>query len=460
VRILIVSAAFDERERIGAVRPRAFAGRLAALGHEVTVATQTVPASTAPPVELPGVTVLRVPRPAAVRGAHRLAVRAHGALRRRTAAAEGPSGGTAGEAPASGGLPSASSLVALAPLAYRAADDGLWALAAARSLRGALDLDPDVILSSYGPFASLWLGWRLARDHPRARWVSDFRDPLADTGRPAPVDRLLRRHERAALARADVVTTVSAGLRDGFAARLADVADPPPIHLLPNGFERGDEEPRRPERRDRVLRVGYTGSLYPGRSDAAPLFAALRQLIAAGDARPDEVEVHYAGRDGALFRRQAEGHGLADRVVDHGLVPKAAAVALQRDCDLLLVLSWNTPGRTGVLTGKIYEYMRSGQPVLALTSGDLPGAELSGLVDDLRLGLAYEEARSAQDRPRLVDFLRAAFAARRSGHGVPVTPSDRVGDYDYDRIAERLEALCRDAVTSPEIGAPAGQTNY
>jgi hypothetical protein len=58
----------------------------------------------------------------------------------------------------------------------------------------------------------------------------------------------------------------------------------------------------------------------------------------------------------------------------------------QRDADGLLFLEWNDPSARGVLTGKIFEYIRSGRPILGIGIDD--SSTESGILLK-RIGNAY-----------------------------------------------------------------------
>lgn len=212
--------------------------------------------------------------------------------------------------------------------------------------------------------------------------------------------------------------------------------------MLPNGFEPSPlRAERRKARRDRTLRIGYTGNMYAGRRDASALFQAVRELIDRGSVAAENVEVHYAGKGSAVFLAQAARFGVVDLVVDHGFVDAEEALAIQEQSDILLVLSWNTRAQQGVLTGKVFEYLAAERPILALTAGDLAGAELTELIDDLGLGFAFEYANGEDAVHLLKGFLLGAYADRRRGVRLSIESTEVIRPYEYEQISRRLEEL-------------------
>ena len=69
--------------------------------------------------------------------------------------------------------------------------------------------------------------------------------------------------------------------------------------------------------------------------------------------------------------------GLGDRLELLPYAPRAESLALQRDSEALLLLIPEADGRgKGVLSGKVFEYVAVGRPILAAVPPDGAAAEL------------------------------------------------------------------------------------
>lgn len=219
----------------------------------------------------------------------------------------------------------------------------------------------DFIAGTTPPEVSLFAARAISR-RSGVPWVADYRDLWFHDMRYS--------HWRAAswlsglvhrrLARsAAALVTVSAGLQRRLSSFLGRE-----VLLSYNGYleaaDRGTVEPW-PDGR---LHIVYTGRVYPGYQDPQPLFRALRALQREVEGA-SRIAVDFYGHENPWLRELVMKHGLEDCVRLHGHVPHRESLARQHAADALLFLDWNDTGE-GVLTGKLFEYLGSGRPILSI----------------------------------------------------------------------------------------------
>jgi len=243
----------------------------------------------------------------------------------------------------------------------------------------------DAIVSSYAPPAAHIVASRLKARHPGAVWLADFRD-LWSRNHITSARSFLRHIENALEVRtmrnkADVLATVSAPLAGDLRQRYPAL----PVWVVENGFD-PEEFPDWPARiatppsANDLLRICYTGTLYPGRRDPTPLLLAVNRLIDEGVLQRERVAIDFYGQNekelaDILGRCKGNQHGV---VHAHGFVSRDASLAAQARSSLLLLLESSEPAARGVLTGKLFEYLVSGIPILAvgINSDNAAGALL------------------------------------------------------------------------------------
>jgi glycosyltransferase involved in cell wall biosynthesis len=275
----------------------------------------------------------------------------------------------------------------------------------------------DAVITTSPPGSIHFVGAAVKRA-TGARWLADLRDPLvanqhrrADTtatrARQATNERLARLVAR----QADAVSCVSEAIADEMRA----LDSRGPVRTIANGCDFDDFAGLVYEPTAR-FRITHAGSFF-GKRDPKPFLQAL------ADSGLD-VEARFVGDLRAADREWADGLGLGDRLRLVPYAPRSEALHLQRDSEALLLLVPDAGGRgKGVLSGKVFEYLAAGRPILAVVPPDGAAADLiretgAGVVvapDDVAgIRAALEELHgrfvnggleavqlSAQDRDRL-----------------------------------------------------------
>ncbi len=244
----------------------------------------------------------------------------------------------------------------------------------------------DVVVSSSGPPAAHLVARALKRGGVAPRWAADFRDLWTDNHLYRglfPFTLRERFEEAACLREADLLVTVTEGLADKLAARAGK-----PVTVIYNGYDSPALRPEPAFPADGRVRLVYTGTLYPQGQDPTPLLRALQQL-------PNLLLV-VAGPGGEQWRALARRHDILERVEVRGPLPRPEALRLQRDADALVLLDWHDAGQ-GVLTGKLFEYLRAPGPILVIGGQvDSPVARLVAATGrGLHVGADVERIRAA-----------------------------------------------------------------
>jgi glycosyltransferase involved in cell wall biosynthesis len=309
----------------------------------------------------------------------------------------------------------------------------IWTLRGAiRLLRTASRRRFDVVISTHGPSPSHLLGFWAARLHRGSAWVADYRD-LWTGGRYGRRSRALPRVlarwiERRILRRASLITTVSTGLSRALGA----IAPGVPVQVIYNGF---DLAPRAPEPRKAAdgapLVLSHTGTVYRGMRDPSPLFRALKTMLDRGlDA--SRIRVCFAGPDLGAVTEVARDLGVAASVSIEGLLPRREALRLQDRSDLLLLLEDGRAAREGVLTGKLFEYLASGKPILAI--GPDGSSEIAAVLAETGAGTCV-----GTDVDRIADVLTGALRGETGGFYAP--DLEAIARYSRERQARAFVKL-------------------
>jgi glycosyltransferase involved in cell wall biosynthesis len=250
-------------------------------------------------------------------------------------------------------------------------ENATWALTAIPAgIRIVREHGIDVVVSTSPPGSTHLIAAAIARATGR-RWVADLRDSLvahahrrADTTATRAKAALHGRVARLVAGRADAITCVSEAISEE--TRALDPAGR--VVTIPNGADFDDIAGLAYHPADR-FRITHTGSFF-GRRDPRPFLQAL------ADSGLDVV-ARFLGDFREADRDWAAGLGLGDRLELLPYAPRATSLALQRDSEALLLLIPDAGGRgKGVLSGKVFEYLAVGRPILAAVPPDGAAAAL------------------------------------------------------------------------------------
>ncbi len=316
--------------------------------------------------------------------------------------------------------------------------------AVARGLRLLRDGSFDALLTSGPPHSVHLTGLALHR-LTGLPWLADFRDPWTDisyydelprTALARAADAWL---ERAVLREATRVVTISEAGKALFLGKVARPAEE--VAVIENGFDPADFTDGPEPSADRFV-LAYVGSLYGSRSPEA-LWRALAAL--RGQGRIPRLRLRLVGRIGDEVQATLRRYGLAAVAETVPYLPHDAAVReMQRATALLLTIE---PYRHehGTTTGKLYEYLAAGRPILG--SGPTDGAA-ADLLRTTGAGRMIE--RDAADG--FAEHLLALYQAWERGAIPEGASAEAAAPYSRRAQAGEVAALL-DTLTPPEAAA-------
>jgi glycosyltransferase involved in cell wall biosynthesis len=292
--------------------------------------------------------------------------------------------------------------------------------------------DIDVVMSTSPP-TSMHLIAEAIGTATRRPFVADFRDSWLDNPH--------RRYEKVAVrAKRRVLTQLagSVGKRSGsLVAATGAIAQelgrmhPSAAHkttVIENGADFDDfaELPNTPGERFTLV---HAGSFFGHRSPR-PFLEALRALAERRPALRDGLRVRFIGDLRPEDREWASGLGVDEMWEETGFLPYRESIAAQRAADALLLLIPKAGGRGDtVLSGKVFEYIASRRPVLAVVPPD-------GIAANLLRGIGAGEVAPTDDVAAISRALEALID-RWADTGLP--------DIEYpedvrDRLSRRSRA--------------------
>jgi glycosyltransferase involved in cell wall biosynthesis len=306
----------------------------------------------------------------------------------------------------------------------------------------------DAVLATGNPFAAFAAAWAIHR-LTGVPYVLDYRDSWTldlFTDEPAfPPKHPAWGWERRVIDRAAATVFVNDALRGWHARRYPAAADR--MLVVPNGWDPDllDPGPVEPCGRDRPLRYGYLGTI-TAKQPVEEMAAAFARARSHPDLAGAELNVY--GHLG-FFRHSHSCYlprlGLAPQgepVPDTGIrlrgpVSKTDVSAVYADSDVLVFLA---AGGRYVTSGKIFEYLATGRPIVSVHAPDIAAREV------LRDYPLWFTADSLEVDQLAHSFVAAGKAARDAGPDLRAA-ARRYGDrFQRDAVLQPLEQRMRGMV--------------
>jgi len=273
----------------------------------------------------------------------------------------------------------------------------------------------DYVISSGPPHSMHLIALGLKKAHPGLKWIADFRDPWTNIDfyeklmlSPA-ADRRHHRQELSVLKNADCVLSIGETMSEEFKAMYLNTggADAAKFRVITNGFDEEDL-PKQEEPKDAKFSLAHIGTLVKDRNPEV-LWKVLAQLVKENHEFKKQLEIKLVGKVDVFIKERLEAHRLSSFVKKIDYLPHAEVIKEQQRSRILLLLVNNTKNAKGILTGKFFEYMASGTPVLAV--GPVDG-DLAGIIRDTNCGLISGFEDEAALKANLLAYFNGGFNNR------------------------------------------------
>jgi glycosyltransferase involved in cell wall biosynthesis len=260
-------------------------------------------------------------------------------------------------------------------------------------------------------------------------WVADFRDPWSQwefLDAMPMTDLIRRRHqslEQSVLKEASAVLTIS----PTFQIDLEKLARRK-IHLLTNGYDPADlpSDFTPKKKTEGNLHLVYSGVIDSIRNPIPILKAMKEEFVETRE----EVRMTFVGKVSEQVRDFVKDDSwLVERVFFSGYVPHGEVFDFYAKADALVLILTDTKNAQGNIPGKLFEYLATGVPVLALGDPDGDSAKI------LREAGGGEVIRHE-------DFVKIQIALRKLMDGIAERESEvRIERFSRQSLTQELAVV-------------------
>lgn len=289
----------------------------------------------------------------------------------------------------------------------------------------------EYLYTTYGRYSNHIIGRDIKKKYPNVKWIVDFRDPVLVENMPA-LETFSKNFIRNYCNNADGLIAVSEGVIENlFLKEFGGI-----IEVITNGYDKEDYDNKIQINRNSKLKITYAGQMYE-RRDFSVFFKAIRELNLC-----EHIQFLFMGKGYEQLCSYANKYDLTGILSNLGFVSRDKAIDVMSKSDMLIMSSWNTKKEKGVLTGKLLEYMMLNKPVIGIVSGDVKGSSVKKVINDCRIGFAYEEANHEIDYENLKVYLMEQFNSHTENGKLNFEPNTKeIEKYSYSNLTNQLISL-------------------
>jgi len=233
------------------------------------------------------------------------------------------------------------------------------------------------------------------------RWIADFRDPWTTIG----YHKLLRlskyakmRHkilERQVLKAADEIIVTSNSTKKEF-----ETYTQKPVTIITNGY---DIKPNPIFKLDDKFTISHIGSLLAGRNPKI-LWESLSELKNEVLDFTSSFQLKLIGAVSEEIVDSIRSHNLLENTNLVGYVSHPEAVSHQQQSQVLLLIEVDTDETKSIIPGKLFEYIVSGRPIIAIGPDK---ADFSEIIAEANSGIFITYSEKEKLKQAIFDYYKA-----------------------------------------------------
>jgi glycosyltransferase involved in cell wall biosynthesis len=262
------------------------------------------------------------------------------------------------------------------------------------------DNNIETIITTGPPHSMHLIGLRLKKKNPGLKWISDFRDPWSEWGMllsfklTSWAKWIHRRLEKKVLQSADRVITITP-----FYVKQLERLSGRKVDLITNGYDDDDFKELKFQATQKFV-IRHVGLVNPS-CDPKPFMLAIKELLSTSDFM-QKVEINFTGEVNETFKQFVMGDAILSKIsVFGGSVPHQELIGLYGQSSALLLILTGYKDGVGFLPGKLFEYIATGLPIIAV--GPVP-SDADQLLRENNYGTMIASDRLDLIKQRVLDL--------------------------------------------------------
>lgn len=293
--------------------------------------------------------------------------------------------------------------------------------------------NPEAIITTGPPHSVHLIGYNLKKKLG-ITWIADLRDPwsqfdILEKFYPSRLARARQKQlEKKALSLADKVITVS----PTWANDLQKIVNTP-VDFITNGFDDDDFCQNKKVDSGKFI-ISHVGMINSYRNRSA-FWEVLNELCSEIEEINQNLLIQIVGTYNEQLRKTLEKYpNLTGKLIFSGYIPHSEVKHKYSESGCLLLLQNKTKTSKGHIPGKIFEYLASQKPVLALAD---PESDLGDLITNCKAGFTC----NFDDKNSIKNSVKAIYKKE-----FPETDKEMVGTFSRKKLTENLSEILHSTI--------------
>jgi len=286
----------------------------------------------------------------------------------------------------------------------------------------------ELVITNGTPHSTHAVGLKLKKKYA-VKWICDLRDPWTEAYyndelyRTSIANFIDKSLEQKTLVAADLITTIGPGMAKLLKNKLKE-EDQAKVRYVFNGYDaelfKGLK--KNPSNKFVILHLGILSDKQP----ILPFLLALRAVLDTTDGMQNEISILFVGKVSPSIIAQVKDHlpEISFEQVDY--VEHKKAIEYMLNANFLLNSLAETKQSELLISGKLMEYVATGNPILALGNPSGDAAELLSQVERAKV-----IARSNQKE--MEDFILQIYSGWKKGERYEKSHLEKYSRYETTR---------------------------
>ena len=288
----------------------------------------------------------------------------------------------------------------------------------------------ETIITTGPPHSLHVIGLQL-KEELDINWIADFRDPWTTIGYHKDLkltESSKAKHinlEQNVLNTADEIVVTSNHTKNEFQTKTKQ-----PISVITNGY---DTHSVRVEGKDELFTLSHIGSLLSERNPEV-LWETLSELIEENENFSKAFKLQLIGVVSDDVIESIHKNGLKNHVNVVGYVSHDEALKFQMQSQLLLLIEINSEETKAIIPGKVFEYLISETPILAIGPKD---ADVEQIIKSTNTGTYFNYNQKIELKAQLLSYFKAFENNALNVNAIGLQP------YSRKALTEKLSVLIK-----------------